>query len=46
MPKKELDARIQARVRAIKRENKQQAAMSKKNPKLKGMGSASLSDLE
>lgn len=46
MPKKELDARIQARVRAIKRENKQQAAMAKKSPKLKGAGRASLSDLD
>lgn len=37
MPKKELDARIQARVRAIKREREAQATIAKKNNNLKSI---------
>lgn len=46
MPKKELDARIEARVRSIKREKAAQDAASKKNPKLKGIRNMSMSDLD
>lgn len=46
MPKKELDARIQARIRSIKREKAAQDAASKKSGRMKGVGNMSMSDLD